>query len=144
MLSTSGFIGRNGSGKTVEGDGKTPLGTFTVGKAYGIASDPGSIIPYTKVTNSMYWCGRSDSPYYNTLIDASKSGPGDEHLIEYTEAYQYLLDIGYNTACTPRLGSAIFLHCSRNQPTAGCIAIPKSDMASTLRMITPGTKISIE
>lgn len=143
-LSTSGFIGRNGSGKTVEGDGKTPLGTFTVGKAYGIADDPGSIIPYTKVTNSMYWCGRSDSPYYNTLIDASKSGPGDEHLIEYTEAYQYLLDIGYNTACTPRLGSAIFLHCSRNQPTAGCIAIPKDDMAATLRMITAGTKISIE
>ena len=118
-LSTSGFIGRNGSGKTVEGDGKTPIGTFTVGKAYGIADDPGSVIPYTKVTNGMYRCGRSDSPYYNTLINAAKSGPGDEHLIDYTESYPYLLDIGYNSECIPHLGSAIFLHCSRNRPTAG-------------------------
>lgn len=143
-IGTSGFIGRNDSGKTREGDGKTPIGTFTVGKAYGIADDPGSRIPYTKVTNDMYWCGRSDSPYYNTLINAARSGPGDEHLIEYTEAYQYLLDIGYNPECAPYRGSAIFLHCSRNQPTAGCIAIPREEMAATLRVITSGTRISIE
>ena len=143
-LSTSGFIGRNGSGKTREGDGKTPIGTFTVGKAYGIADDPGSVIPYTKVTDDMYWCGRSESPYYNTLIDSSKAGAGDEHLIEYTEAYKYLLDIGYNTECKPGRGSAIFLHCSRNQPTAGCVSIPTEDMVKTLRMIGVGTKISIE
>lgn len=143
-IGTSGFIGRNGSGKTREGDGKTPIGTFTVGKAYGIADDPGSMIPYTKVTNDMYLCGRSDSPYYNTLINAARSGPGDEHLIEYTEAYQYLLDIGYNPECALYRGSAIFLHCSRNQPTAGCIAIPKEEMAATLRVITSGTRISIE
>ena len=142
-LGTSGFVGRNGAGKTREGDGKTPLGTFVVGKAYGIADDPGSVIPYTKVTNDMYWCGRSNSPYYNTLINAAKSGPGDEHLIEYTQAYRYLLDIGYNTACTPGLGSAIFLHCSRNQPTAGCVSIPEDYMVRTLRMIGKGTKITI-
>lgn len=53
-LSMSGFIGCNGSGKTMEGDGKTPIDTFTVGNVYGIANDPGSIIPYTKVTNDMY------------------------------------------------------------------------------------------
>ncbi len=142
-LGTSGFVGRNGAGKTREGDGKTPLGTFVVGKAYGIADDPGSVIPYTKVTNDMYWCGRSNSPYYNTLINAAKSGPGDEHLIEYTQAYRYLLDIGYNTACTPGLGSAIFLHCSRNQPTAGCVSIPEDYMVRTLKMIGKGTKITI-
>ena len=142
-LGTSGFVGRNGAGKTREGDGKTPLGTFVVGKAYGIADDPGSVIPYTKVTNDMYWCGRSNSPYYNTLINAAKSGPGDEHLIEYTQAYRYLLDIGYNTACIPGLGSAIFLHCSRNQPTAGCVSIPEDYMVRTLRMIGKGTKITI-
>lgn len=142
-LGTSGFVGRNGAGKTREGDGKTPLGTFVVGKAYGIADDQGSVIPYTKVTNDMYWCGRSNSPYYNTLINAAKSGPGDEHLIEYTQAYRYLLDIGYNTACIPGLGSAIFLHCSRNQPTAGCVSIPEDYMVRTLRMIGKGTKITI-
>lgn len=127
----------------MEGDGKTPIDTFTVGNAYGIANDPGSIIPYTKVTNDMYWCGRSDSPYYNTLIKAARSGPGDEHLIDYTESYQYLLDIGNNPECKLHLGSAIFLHCSRNQSKAGCIAIPNDKMAKILRIITVDTRISI-
>ena len=116
-----------------------------VGKAYGIADDPGSVIPYTKVTNDMYWCGRSNSPYYNTLINAAKSGPGDEHLIEYTQAYRYLLDIGYNTACTPGLGSAIFLHCfGPAKPfTGGCVAIPESHMKYVMQHVDDKTAVVI-
>ena len=81
---------------------------------------------------------------YNTLINAAKSDPGDEHLIDYTESYPYLLDIDYDPECIPHLCSAIFLHCSRNQPTAGCVAISREEMMRVLRMIAVGTKISIE
>ena len=46
----------NGPGKQSEGDTKTPLGTWTIGEAYGINDDPGSRVPYTKVDDDMYWC----------------------------------------------------------------------------------------
>ena len=145
LFSTPGVVGRNGAGKTREGDGKTPLGTFTVGNAYGILDDPGSQIPYRKVTSNMYWCGNSESPYYNTLITTGGGHPNDEHLIDYAGVYNYLLDVGYNTARTPYKGSAIFLHCWRgaDSTTAGCIAIPENMMRKTLETIIPGTRITI-
>ena len=50
------LVGKNGPGKQSEGDTKTPLGTWEIGEAYGIKDDPGSKLPYTKVTDDMYWC----------------------------------------------------------------------------------------
>ena len=54
VMSTPGYIGKNGLGKTKEGDGKTPVGTFGFNAAFGIASDPGCSIPYTKVDDNTY------------------------------------------------------------------------------------------
>ena len=45
VYSCPAVVGKNGPGKQSEGDVKTPLGTWTVGEAYGIKDDPGSIIP---------------------------------------------------------------------------------------------------
>ena len=41
IMTTPGFIGKNGLGKTKEGDGKTPAGIFYFNKAFGIAPNPG-------------------------------------------------------------------------------------------------------
>ena len=38
IMSTPGFIGKEGLGKTKEGDGMTPVGTFHFNKAFGIIS----------------------------------------------------------------------------------------------------------
>ena len=59
-------------------------------------------------------------------------------------AEEYDVQTIISICCTPHLGSAVFLHCSRNQPTAGCIAIPNDDMVRVLRMIMLRMKISIE
>lgn len=40
ILQTRGFIGVNGIGKTKEGDGKTPRGTFKIGKIFGLNKNP--------------------------------------------------------------------------------------------------------
>ena len=40
IMSTPGFIGKNGLGKVQEGDNKTPVGTFHFTKAFGIAPNP--------------------------------------------------------------------------------------------------------
>ena len=61
IMTTPGFIGKNGLGKTKEGDGMTPVGTFHFDKAFGV--------------------------YH----------------------YQYCLNISYNDAKIPGVGSAIFV-----------------------------------
>ena len=143
-------VGKNGPGKQSEGDTKTPLGTWTIGEAYGINDDPGAIVPYTKVTDDMYWCATgSNGKKYNTLIyrsdDPTADYSEDEHLIDYPVVYNYLLDLGYNRAGAPYAGNAIFLHCWRgpDSPTGGCVAISEEDMITVLRTVTPGTAVTI-
>ena len=150
VFSCPAVIGKNGPGKQVEGDVKTPLGTWTVGNAYGIKPDPGSLIPYKQITDDMYWCGDSaNGKAYNKLIyhsdDPSADHSEDEHLIDVGDRYNYLLDMGYNAACAPYCGSALFLHCWRNSnfPTHGCVGIAEENMVKVLQTITPGTSITI-
>lgn len=143
-------VGKNGPGKQSEGDTKTPLGTWTIGEAYGINDDPGSIVPYTKVTDDMYWCATgSNGKKYNTLIycsdDPNADYSEDKHLIDYPVVYNYLLDLGYNKAGAPYAGNAIFLHCWRgeNSPTGGCVGISEENMVKVLQTVTPGTSVTI-
>ena len=143
-------VGKNGPGKQSEGDTKTPLGTWTIGEAYGINDDPGCGVPYTKVDDDMYWCATgSNSKKYNTLIKRSDDPDADysedEHLIDYPVVYNYLLDLGYNRAGAPYAGNAIFLHCWRGQdsPTGGCVAVSEENMVKILQTVKPGTSVTI-
>ena len=108
----------------------TPIGTFTVGKAFGISDDPGCQLGYTKVTEDDYWSGDSrDGMHFNEFVninDVPGLDPDEcEHLIDYTYEYQYCLDMGYNTECIPEEGYCFFLHCmSLVKPyTGGCVAV---------------------
>ncbi len=144
------LVGKNGPGKQSEGDVKTPLGTWTIGEAYGIADDPGSLVPYTVITDDMYWCATgSNGKKYNTLLyksdDPTADYSEDEHLVDYPIRYKYLLDLGYNAPGAPYAGNAIFLHCWKDPatPTGGCVAVSEEDMVTILRTVTPGTAVTI-
>ena len=150
LFSCPAVIGKNGPGKQSEGDNKTPLGTWIIGNAYGIAENPESKVKFTRITDDMYWCTTgSNEKKYNTLIYKSdcpnNNYSKDEHLIDYPIRYKYLLDIGYNKACAPYAGSAIFLHCWKTPetPTGGCVAISVENMVKVLKTITPGTLVTI-
>ena len=59
-MSTPGFAGRNGlrlDEDHKEVCGQTPIGVYTFNAALGIADDLGCAIPYTKVTEDIYWSG---------------------------------------------------------------------------------------
>lgn len=144
VLSTYAYLGRNGINKQKEGDGKTPVGEFDIKSAFGIKSNPGTSLPYTKVTDTMYWC--SDKAYYNTLVDVSKikHNCSGEHLKRYTGYYNYSMVIDYNSKCTYAKGSAIFLHCAVKKNTGGCIAIPEGKLITILKKAKPGIKIVIK
>ena len=153
VMTTPGFIGKNGLNKTKEGDAKTPTGVFHFNRAFGIADDPGCAIPYVKVDNDTYWSGDPEPGHrYNELV-TTKDVPeldlesGDsEHIIDYPYHYQYCLNISYNEEGTPGLGSAIFLHCfGPAKPfTGGCVAIPEEHMKYVMTQVDENTAVVID
>ena len=149
IMSTPGFIGKNGLGKEKEGDNKTPVGVFKFNYALGIAPDPGCQIPYTQIDENYYWSG--DWNYkYNQLVDIREYPALDttysEHLIEYDPYYTYVLNMGYNAECTPGRGSALFLHCfGPIKPwTGGCVAIPTDKMKFVMQNVTADCVLVID
>ena len=145
-LQCQAYLGKNGIDKTREGDRRTPTGDYGFLMAFGAKENPGSIIPYTKLTNTMYLCG--DKEYYNQFIDVSKinhtcSG-NSEHLLSYIPQYNYALFLDYNKEHTYGKGSAIFLHCFGNYPfTLGCISIAEENMVKVLRTVDANARICI-
>lgn len=147
ILATSGFVGSNGVGKASEEDTKTPAGVFTLGSAFGIKDNPGTTLNYTKVDGSHYWVDDPYSLFYNKFVNINKvtvDWKSAEHIIEYPIQYAYVIPIDYNLECIPGDGSAIFLHCSNNKPTAGCVSVPEKEMLYFLTHIRKGCVIIID
>lgn len=143
VLSCQGYVGKNGIHKKKEGDKRTPTGTFTITKAFGIKKNPGAKISYLKVNKNHYWCG---DKYYNQLINIKKKPHRcrGEHFINYKGYYDYGLFLDFNKKCKKGKGSAIFMHCVKNNPyTEGCIAVSKKNMKRIIRTIEKNTKICI-
>ncbi|MBR2208509.1 MAG: L,D-transpeptidase family protein [Synergistaceae bacterium] len=140
IISCPAYIGKKGWGKTREGDLKTPRGVFHFTMAFGINDDPGCEIGYTKVDETHYWVGDSNSEKYNQFVSTRDyknfNQKDSEHIIDYDLAYKYCLNISYNENGTPGKGSAIFLHCyTKNKFTGGCVAIPEEKMIEVLRHV---------
>ena len=148
LYSETAYVGRNGVGKTKEGDGKTPSGTYNLTQPFGIKDNPGSNMGYTKVTKYHYWCGTSGSEYYNRLVDMRNVNrsytSSDEYLINYGSVYNYCMFIDYNASGEAGKGSCIFLHCKGSKSyTAGCIAVSETAMKNIIQWAKPGVKIVI-
>ena len=149
LYSCTAYVGKNGIGKTKEGDKRTPTGTFNLTTPFGIKADPGANLPYTQVTKYHYWCGTSGSEYYNQLIDTRVTDrartSSDEYLISYVPEYNYCMFIDYNASGEAGKGSCIFLHCTgKNSSTGGCVAVPESVMKKIVQWVKPGAKIVIQ
>lgn len=151
LMTTPGFIGKAGLGKTKEGDNKTPQGVFRFDAAFGIAPDPGCAIKYTQVDENYYWSGDvRPGKMYNKMVDIRKMPDLDtkasEHIVDYKPNYVYCLNIGYNPLCTVGKGSALFLHCldARKPYTGGCVAIPEDKMRFVLQTVRPDCVVVID
>ena len=143
IMTTPGFIGKNGLGKTKDGDSKTPVGTFRFNYAFGIAPNPGCALNYVQVNEHHYWSG--DRNYkYNQFVDARKAPANfnrgnSEHLIDYAPNYNYALSFDYNSAGTPGKGFGLFMQClpSAKQWTEGGVAIPEDKMLFVIQHVKP-------
>ena len=145
VLATDAFIGKNGLGKTGEGDWKTPIGEFNITQAFGIKENPGTNLKYINVTDRLYACDE-DCKYYNQIIDTKKTKHNckGEHLIEYIPQYNYAMCIDFNSQNIYPNGSNIFIHVKGQKDyTAGCIAIDEESMITVLKNSTNKTKVII-
>lgn len=148
LFETKAYIGRNGiTNDKKEGDGKTPIGIFELGLAFGTHNkNEINYKNYIEINENLYWVDDVKSKYYNQLIDINKTEKdweSAEHLIEYPKQYEYAIEIKTNLDNIKGKGSAIFLHCSIERPTAGCIAINKEQMKKLLDILKPKTTIQI-
>ena len=139
---SKGYVGYKGS---ADGDErkqdtlKTPLGIYKILSAMGIAEDPGTIFPYIQIKEGMYWDLNDDSDTYNRLV-YSDPGGDREVLWKMGAQYNYVLNTSYNEDQTKGKGGAIFIHASKNEPTAGCISIPEEDMKKLIKWVDPSKK----
>lgn len=130
------YIGKNGAGKTKEGDGKTPLGVFNVLGAFGIKEKPVKVeLPYINVTQTTYACS-DDCEFYNKIVDLRKKGHDckGERMFEHVPSYNYGLIIDFNSDKEPYAGSNIFIHCyGKHHFTEGCVALKEECILRMLR-----------
>lgn len=134
-----GFNGFAPPGAKREGDGRTPSGAYGFDFFFGVQPDPGVHFPYRVVTSTaIVWDDDPASARYNQWVDSSLDDPGaDPEPMYNVPAYNYGAVIAYNSARTPGLGSAIFLHVSKGGPTAGCVALPQGQLVDVMRWLDP-------
>ena len=136
-------IGVNGfapPGKKREGDGRTPTGSYGFRPFFfGVYPRP-SGIRYTWRHAYTYdvWDDDPTSARYNLWTDRRTQNPGrSPEPLHVTPQYEYAAVVGYNSDRKPYLGSAIFLHVSAGRSTAGCIAVPQTQLLKLLRWLNP-------
>ena len=142
-------VGKNGfTKKKIEGDEKTPKGTFGLEHLYyrkDRLNKPQTKLKCIEISKTMGWC--DDVRYhqkYNQLINIRDKFTF-EKLRRFDSKYDLLIPIKYNFD-NPIVGngSAIFIHLTKDyKPTAGCIALSKKDFLIMLKIIKKDTKIKI-
>jgi len=142
-------IGKNGfSTKKIEGDKKTPRGTFSIENLYyreDKVNKPKTELKCIKIKEDMGWCDDiKNKKKYNKLIKINNNIK-HEKLYRKDSKYNILIPIKYNFKNTiVGKGSCIFIHLTRDyKPTAGCIALKKKDILILLKLINKKTKIII-
>ena len=141
-------IGRKGiTNNKIEGDKKTPSGSFSLGKVYYRKernSKPVTKVNTVSIKKNMGWCDDVKSKKYNKLIKTTTK-IRYEKMFRRDYKYDYLIPINYNTKNTKLgKGSAIFIHLTKNyKKTLGCISLKKDDLLILLKLINKNTKIQI-
>ena len=162
MDATPSYLGYGGltpAATRRQGTGTTPAGTFDVLRSFGRSPDPGTRLPYRRVDRDDAWTYNPRVPAtYNLFQDAEVSwasyGTYVEMLWSYGRQYDYVAVLDYNLPdgkvtrdargvrrtsepANTRAGGGIFLHVSKGEPTAGCIAIERSRMRDLMRWLDP-------
>ncbi|WP_440958420.1 L,D-transpeptidase [Oceanicaulis sp. LC35] len=144
-------IGRSGvieAEKKTEGDGMSPIGRWSVRRAYWRADridkpETGLVIDPIRPDDG--WCDAPQDPAYNQPVRLPYPA-SYETMTREDGLYDLVVVLGHNDD-PPKagLGSAIFLHCASPafKPTEGCVAIERSRLIELVSRLTPRDWIEI-
>ncbi len=141
-----GFAGAPGK---KEGDDRAPAGIFRLSSAFGYAPASSAAwvkLPYLALSKQVEGIDDPNSRFYNKLVDRSKVAKIDWHSSEQMRRagvrYKWGVVVDHNPAAIPGAGSCIFLHIweSPASATAGCTAMPESDLVRLLRWLDPARR----
>ncbi|PHR63112.1 MAG: hypothetical protein COA47_00425 [Robiginitomaculum sp.] len=131
-----------------EGDGTTPIGTYTLRRVLFRADRlkaPQTDLPCRALEPHDGWCDEPKDAAYNRPV-VRPYPASNEQLTREDLLYDLLVVLGHNDQPpVPGLGSAVFLHVARANwaPTRGCVAISELDLRALLRGATPGSQLEI-
>jgi len=131
-----------------EGDGATPAGRFHPLRLWWRPDRlprPRTLLPVRRIAAEDAWCEDPKDRRYNRPFRRSANELGDR-LRRADGLYDLIVEIDHNTR--PRIagrGSAVFIHVARPglAPTAGCIALPRSDLQRLVSRLSCKTRIII-
>ena len=130
----------------VEGDGRSPAGVFSLGKAFGFAPAAEAAwlrLPYLPVVEGIECVDDPASSVYNQIVDRRTVQTPDwssaENMREVGEAYRWGVVVNYNTPAVAGRGSCIFLHIggAGGRGTAGCTAMAPDFLRQVMAWIDP-------
>lgn len=131
-----------------EGDGGTPAGRFHPVRLWWRDDRllrPRTGLPVRRIHPGDAWCEDPADRRYNRPFRRSPGEQGDR-LRRDDHLYDLIVEIDHNTR--PRVaghGSAVFIHLARPgfAPTAGCVALRRSDLLTLVARLTRKTRIDI-
>lgn len=124
-----------------EGDGKTPLGLFLLGRKFG--KQPAEIFNqqenYLLLNQGTECVDDVESPYYNQIVETTqgnllvtKNWKSSEAMMK-EPLYDQGITVNYQSSASRKAGSCIFIHLedSKKTGTSGCIAMDKKLLDKT-------------
>jgi len=132
-----------------EGDHGSPAGAYPLVNALyrpDRLAAPQTALPIAALKPGDGWVDAPGDPRYNTLV-ALPYPASHETLWRDDGLYDLIVVIGYNAApVVPGRGSAIFLHVASPNfsGTEGCIAVAREALTPLMRLLGPGSTITIK
>lgn len=143
------FFGKNGlTVSKFEGDGKTPIGKFSLGKCFYRADRirlPDTSLSFRAITPDDGWCDDQAHPMYNQLVVLPFEGRHEKLYLE-EGIYDIVIEVLYNQdPVVLGKGSAIFWHLQSESRafTEGCLAIERKAFLEILKDLRSDMVIDI-
>ena len=144
-------LGKGGvieAGLKREGDGKSPLGAWTIRRVLyrpDKGERPQTGLPTRALERDDGWCDAPGDPAYNRAVKLPHPASAEQMWRE-DDLYDLVCVLAHNDdpPISP-LGSAIFLHLAKPDydPTQGCVAVARGDMLDFLKAAGPGDSVAI-
>jgi L,D-peptidoglycan transpeptidase YkuD (ErfK/YbiS/YcfS/YnhG family) len=144
-------IGRSGpiaAADKREGDGATPIGTWSIRaallRADRVAPPIGWRLPWRWLRADDGWSDDIADPAYNHPVRHPHAFSA-ERLWREDGLYDAIVILAHNDSPpVAGAGSAIFLHCADpGRPTEGCVAIAREPLLALISQLAPGDAIKI-